>query len=121
MEQSIGLSYQEVEYSRRKTDHQRLKVVPERVVLVGHQVALVKTVQMTGLTWVALEEAQMLLGHHDNGWWSNQPTMGPTPQQLVEAAKAHQKVETDHVEVSVTTGQRTPPLGWDQKNVGHLP
>jgi len=121
VEQRIGLSYQEVEYSRRKTDHQRPKVVPERVVLVGHQVALGKTVQMTGLDWVALEDAQTLLGHHDNGWWSNQPTTGPTPQQPVEAAKAHQKVETDQVEVSITTGRSAPPLEWDQKNVGHLP
>ena len=48
MEQRIGLCYQEVEYSRKKMDHQRPKVVPERVVLVGHQVALGNTVQMTG-------------------------------------------------------------------------
>ena len=43
------------------------KVVPERVVLVGPQVALGKTVQMTGLDEVVLEEAQTSLGHHDNG------------------------------------------------------
>jgi len=44
VEQRIGLDYQKVEYNRRKTDHPRPKVVLEKVVLVGPQVALGKTV-----------------------------------------------------------------------------
>ena len=100
MEQRIGLSYQKVEYNRRKMDHQRPKVVPKRVVLVGPQVSLGKTVRNAaaherfahktiGLDWVALEDVQALLGHHDNGWRPNQSTTGPTPQQPVEATKAY--------------------------------
>jgi len=121
VEQRIGLSYQKVEYSRKKTDHQRPKVVPERVVLVGPQVSLCKTVQMTGLAWVALEDAQMLPGHHDNGWWSNQPTTEPTLQQPAETTKVHQKVERGYIEELITNGRTALPLEWDQRNVGHLP
>ena len=58
-------------------DHQRPKLVPERVVLVGLQVALDKTTRntadhkrvackMVGLDKVVLENSQGVLGHHDN-------------------------------------------------------
>jgi len=49
VEQRTGLNYQKVEYNRRKMDHPRPKVVLEKVVLVGPQVALGKIVKMTGL------------------------------------------------------------------------
>lgn len=75
---------------------------------------------MVCLDWVALEDAQALLGHHANGWRPNQSTMEPTPQQPVETTKAYQRVERDHIGEFVTSGRMAPLLEWNQKNVGHL-
>jgi len=74
----MRLGYQKVEYNGEKTDHQRPKVVPERVVLVFLLVSLGKTIWMTGCDSVGLEEVKMLSGHHDNGWQPNRLTMVQT-------------------------------------------
>jgi len=71
VEQRIGLGYQQVEYNGEKTDHQRPKVFPERVVLVGLQVALGKTVWMTGRDSMGPEKVSMLPDHHDKRWRPN--------------------------------------------------
>ena len=68
-------------------NHQRLKVVRSRVIVVGLQVALDKVVHNTAvhkraarktadLDKVVLENWQGVLGHHDNRWYPKQRIMG---------------------------------------------
>jgi len=69
---------------------------------------------------VALEDAQALLGHHDNRWRPNQSTTGLKPQQPVETTEACQGVERDRIAYFEKTGCMAPLLEWNQKKVGHL-
>ena len=79
-------------------NHQRPKVVPGRVVLVGLQVALDKVVRNTAVHWrvvrktadldrVVLENWQGVLGHHNKRWYPKQRIMEPRLQLQVEMAK----------------------------------
>ena len=74
-------------------NHQRLKVIPGRVVLVGLQVALDKVVRWrvvhktTDLDRVVLENWQGVLDHHDKRWYPKERITEPRPQLQVEMAK----------------------------------